>query len=111
MLCKWIAVGGATVLIAGLAAPATAVSQVSSNVRHLQVRKIGQACMRVNWRPPAHDNGDNYAVIIRTQRGDELHRVETYKTHVKLCNLDSRTYQVQVKQYGGTWARQAVRIG
>ncbi len=111
MSTQWMAVAGAALLVAGVGLPATALAPAASNVRNLKVSKTGKSCVRVKWSPPANDNGDTYGVIIRTPRGDEMYRVETYKTHAKLCDLHKRTYQVQVKQYGGTWARGAVRLG
>jgi hypothetical protein len=106
-----MAVAGAAVLVAGAALPATALAPAAGDVRNLKVSKVGKNCVRVKWNPPAKDNGDTYGVIIRTRGGDEMYRVETYKTHTRLCDLNKRTYRVQVKQYGGTWSRGAVRLG
>jgi hypothetical protein len=111
MISHWIALAGAVVVTLGVTGPATGLASTSGNVRNLDVSKVGKDCLRVEWAPPVDDNKQTYGVVIRTRRGDEMYRVETYETHTKMCKLNAKKYRVQVKQYGGTWVRAAVRLG
>lgn len=106
-----IALAGAALLLGGLAAPATAASQNGTVVRNLKISKAGPGCLRLKWQKPAQDSGDTFGIVIRTKSGSEMYRVETYKTRAKVCDLNDKTYQILVKQYGGNWAKSSVELG